>query len=158
MSNHDVRKPAERSTMGSRGAARGRAIEDALPRAVPARQLAQRIGYHGNHTSDCSRSGDLNGWTRAGEYEDIWYDTMDGIARIKINRPEVRNAFRPKTLFELSHAFNVARDDPDIGVIILTGAGDQAFCSGGDQRIRGDDGYRDPAGIGRPDRVYPLGR
>jgi naphthoate synthase len=91
----------------------------------------------------------LNGWTRSGEYEDIWYDTMEGIARVTINRPEVRNAFRPTTLFELSHAFNVARDDPEIGVIILTGAGGEAFCSGGDQRIRGDDGYRDPAGVGR---------
>jgi naphthoate synthase len=91
----------------------------------------------------------LNGWVPSGEYEDIWYDTMDGIARITINRPEVRNAFRPKTLFELSDAFNVARDDPEIGVIILTGAGDQAFCSGGDQRVRGDDGYRDDHGVGR---------
>jgi naphthoate synthase len=91
----------------------------------------------------------LNGWSRSGEYEDIWYDTMDGIARVTINRPEVRNAFRPKTLFELSQAFNDARDDPAIGVIILTGAGDQAFCSGGDQRIRGDDGYRDDRGVGR---------
>jgi naphthoate synthase len=86
---------------------------------------------------------------RSGQYEDIWYDTAEGIARVTINRPEVRNAFRPTTLFELSHAFNVARDDPGIGVIILTGAGREAFCSGGDQRIRGDDGYRDPAGIGR---------
>jgi naphthoate synthase len=91
----------------------------------------------------------LNGWVRSGEYEDIWYDTMDGIAKTTINRPEVRNAFRPKTLFELSHAFNVARDDPEVGVIILTGAGDQAFCSGGDQRVRGDDGYRDDHGVGR---------
>jgi naphthoate synthase len=91
----------------------------------------------------------LNGWVRAGEYEDIRYDTMDGIAKITIDRPEVRNAFRPKTLFELGDAFNVARDDPRIGVIILTGAGDQAFCSGGDQRIRGDDGYRDDHGVGR---------
>ncbi|HEY4027993.1 MAG TPA: 1,4-dihydroxy-2-naphthoyl-CoA synthase [Candidatus Dormibacteraeota bacterium] len=91
----------------------------------------------------------MNGWTRSGEYEDIWYDTMDGIARITINRPEVRNAFRPKTLFELSQAFNDARDDPEVGVIILTGAGDQAFCSGGDQRVRGDDGYRDDRGVGR---------
>ncbi|TMF84616.1 MAG: 1,4-dihydroxy-2-naphthoyl-CoA synthase [Chloroflexi bacterium] len=89
-------------------------------------------------------------WVRSGEYEDILYDTLDGaIARITINRPEVRNAFRPTTLFELSHAFNVARDDPQVGVIILTGAGDEAFCSGGDQRIRGDDGYRDPSGVGR---------
>ena len=89
-------------------------------------------------------------WVRSGEYEDILYHTLDGaIARITINRPEVRNAFRPTTLFELSHAFNVARDDPQVGVIILTGAGDEAFCSGGDQRIRGDDGYRDPSGVGR---------
>ncbi|HXM54317.1 MAG TPA: 1,4-dihydroxy-2-naphthoyl-CoA synthase [Candidatus Dormibacteraeota bacterium] len=91
----------------------------------------------------------MNDWRRSGEYEDIWYDTMDGIAKITINRPEVRNAFRPKTLFELSHAFNVARDDPEVGVIILTGAGEEAFCSGGDQRIRGDDGYRDDHGVGR---------
>jgi len=91
----------------------------------------------------------LNGWVRSGEYDDIWYDTMDGIAKITINRPHVRNAFRPRTLFELSHAFNVARDDPDVGVIILTGAGTEAFCSGGDQKIRGDDGYRDERGIGR---------
>jgi naphthoate synthase len=91
----------------------------------------------------------LNGWARSGGYEDIWYDTMDGIAKITINRPEVRNAFRPKTLFELSHAFNVARDDPEVGVIILTGAGEEAFCSGGDQRVRGDDGYRDDRGVGR---------
>jgi naphthoate synthase len=91
----------------------------------------------------------LNGWKRSGQYEDIWYDTLEGVAKITINRPEVRNAFRPTTLFELSHAFNVARDDPEIGVIILTGAGKEAFCSGGDQRIRGDDGYRDASGVGR---------
>ena len=88
-------------------------------------------------------------WDRSGEYEDILYDTSAGIARITINRPEVRNAFRPKTLFELSDAFNVARDDPTIGVIIFTGAGDEAFCSGGDQRVRGDDGYKDEKGVGR---------
>ncbi|MBO0684921.1 MAG: 1,4-dihydroxy-2-naphthoyl-CoA synthase [Candidatus Dormibacteraeota bacterium] len=106
-------------------------------------------GLPWNHTSDCSRSNDLEGWVESGEYEDIRYHTMDGIARITINRPEVRNAFRPTTLFELSHALNVARDDPGIGVVILTGAGDEAFCSGGDQRVRGDDGYRDPHGVGR---------
>ncbi len=88
-------------------------------------------------------------WQRSGEYEDIRYETAEGIAKITIARPEVRNAFRPKTLFELSQAFDVARDDPDIGVIVLTGEGPQAFCSGGDQRIRGDDGYRDEQGIGR---------
>ncbi|NUS71794.1 MAG: 1,4-dihydroxy-2-naphthoyl-CoA synthase [Corynebacteriales bacterium] len=88
-------------------------------------------------------------WERSGEYEDIWYDTAEGIAKITINRPEVRNAFRPTTLFELTHAFNEARDNPEIGAIILTGAGDLAFCSGGDQRVRGDDGYKDANGIGR---------
>ena len=88
-------------------------------------------------------------WNRSGDYEDIWYDTASGIAKITINRPEVRNAFRPKTLFELADAFNVARDDSTVGVIIFTGAGDLAFCSGGDQRIRGDDGYVGDDGIGR---------
>jgi naphthoate synthase len=83
------------------------------------------------------------------EYTDIVYETAEGIAKITINRPEVRNAFRPATLFELSHAFNAARDDPGTGVIILTGAGTQAFCSGGDQKIRGDDGYLDTSGVGR---------
>jgi naphthoate synthase len=88
-------------------------------------------------------------WVRSGEYEDILYDTWDGIARITINRPEVRNAFRPATVFEMSRAFEVARDDPKIGVVILTGAGTEAFCSGGDQRIRGEDGYVDARGTGR---------
>jgi naphthoate synthase len=88
-------------------------------------------------------------WTPDGEYEDIRYETADGIAKITICRPEVRNAFRPKTLFELSRAFEVARDDPEIGVIVFTGEGTEAFCSGGDQRIRGSDGYVDDKGIGR---------
>jgi naphthoate synthase len=83
------------------------------------------------------------------DYADIRYETAEGIAKITINRPEVRNAFRPTTLFEMSHAFNAARDDAEIGVIILTGAGDKAFCSGGDQRIRGDAGYVDPRGVPR---------
>jgi naphthoate synthase len=81
-------------------------------------------------------------WTPAGEYSDIRYELSgDGIAKITINRPEVRNAFRPQTLFQLSEAFDRARDDPEVGVIVLTGEGPHAFCSGGDQRIRGDDGY-----------------
>jgi naphthoate synthase len=88
-------------------------------------------------------------WVRSGEYEDIVYETWEGIAKITINRPEVRNAFRPVTVSEMSKAFEVARDDPKIGVVILTGAGTEAFCSGGDQRIRGGDGYVDAAGIGR---------
>jgi naphthoate synthase len=88
-------------------------------------------------------------WTSSGDYGDIRYDTAEGIAKITICRPEVRNAFRPQTLSELSHAFNVARDDPEVGVIIFTGEGPDAFCSGGDQRVRGDDGYKDAAGVGR---------
>jgi naphthoate synthase len=89
------------------------------------------------------------GWRKAGDYQDIKYETWDGIAKITINRPEVRNAFRPVTVSEMSAAFGVARDDPEIGVVILTGAGTEAFCSGGDQRIRGDDGYVDAKGTGR---------
>ena len=88
-------------------------------------------------------------WKSRRAYGDILFDVADGIARITINRPEVRNAFRPKTLFELSDAFNAAREDPEIGVIILTGAGDQAFCSGGDQRIRGEAGYVGDDGVPR---------
>jgi naphthoate synthase len=88
-------------------------------------------------------------WTQLGEYTDIRYETAGGIAKITICRPEVRNAFRPQTLFELSRAFDVARDDPDVGVIVFTGEGTEAFCSGGDQRVRGDDGYKDEKGIGR---------
>jgi naphthoate synthase len=82
-------------------------------------------------------------------FSDIRYETAEGIAKITINRPEVRNAFRPRTLFELRDAFDAARDDPAIGVIVLTGEGPDAFCSGGDQRVRGDDGYRDDKGVGR---------
>lgn len=88
-------------------------------------------------------------WRTSGDYQDIRYATSEGIAKITIARPEVRNAFRPTTLFELSHAFDVARDDPSIGVVVLTGEGPLAFCSGGDQRIRGDDGYVDERGVGR---------
>jgi naphthoate synthase len=80
-------------------------------------------------------------WSSAGEYSDILYEKCDAIAKISINRPEVHNAFRPQTLAELRDAFNKARDDLEIGAIIFTGAGGEAFCSGGDQRIRGDDGY-----------------
>ncbi len=88
-------------------------------------------------------------WTVSGEYTDIRYESAEGIAKLTICRPEVRNAFRPTTLFELSRAFDTARDDPAIGAIILTGEGTEAFCSGGDQRVRGDDGYVDDRGIGR---------
>jgi naphthoate synthase len=80
-------------------------------------------------------------WRSAGDYGDIRYETAPGIAKLTIDRPESRNAFRPQTLAELRDAFARARDDTDVAAIILTGAGDEAFCSGGDQRIRGDDGY-----------------
>jgi naphthoate synthase len=88
-------------------------------------------------------------WQPQGEWTDIRYETAEGIAKITIDRPEVRNAFRPLTTKELIRAFDVARDDPGIGVVILTGEGPEAFCSGGDQKIRGDDGYVDEQGIGR---------
>lgn len=81
------------------------------------------------------------------EFQDILYYHAEGIAKITINRPQVRNAFRPETVTELSQAFRHAHLDPDIGVIILTGAGDKAFCSGGDQKVRGDGGYRDSQGV-----------
>jgi len=80
-------------------------------------------------------------WTSVGDFKDIRHEVAEGMSRITICRPEVRNAFRPQTLFELTEAFSAARDDPDVGAIILTGEGPDAFCSGGDQRIRGDDGY-----------------
>jgi naphthoate synthase len=80
-------------------------------------------------------------WQPAGEFTDIRYETAEGIAKITIDRPEVRNAFRPETVRELAAAFERARDDTSVGVIILTGEGPLAFCSGGDQRVRGDTGY-----------------
>ncbi len=76
-----------------------------------------------------------------GEYEDIRYELAEGIAKVTIDRPEVRNAFRPETLIEVSDALERAREDTDVGVIVLTGEGPLAFCSGGDQRVRGDTGY-----------------
>jgi len=88
-------------------------------------------------------------WQPAGEYEDIRYETSgDGIAKLTIARPEVRNAFRPQTIIELSKAFEHAREDTGVGAIILTGEGPDAFCSGGDQRVRGDSGYETEPGSG----------
>jgi naphthoate synthase len=80
-------------------------------------------------------------WEKVNDYTDILYDYHEGIARITINRPEVRNAFRPETVIELIDAFTEAREDSRIGVILFTGAGEKAFCSGGDQRVRGHGGY-----------------
>ncbi len=89
-------------------------------------------------------------WKASGGYEDIRYERSgDGIAKVTINRPDVRNAFRPQTVAEMSRAFADARDDADVGVVILTGEGDEAFCSGGDQRVRGHGGYVGADGIPR---------
>jgi naphthoate synthase len=88
-------------------------------------------------------------WQIARDYSDIKYHKAEGVAKITINRPNVRNAFRPKTVFEMIEALEDARNDEYIGVIILTGEGEKAFCSGGDQKIRGDSGYKDDKGVHR---------
>ncbi len=88
-------------------------------------------------------------WRTVHEYKDILYEHAEGIAKVTINRPEVRNAFRPETVGELLDAFTRAREDTAIGVVLLTGAGREAFCSGGDQRVRGDAGYVDAGGVPR---------
>jgi len=82
-------------------------------------------------------------WKEAKSYTEILYHKAEGIAKITINRPEVRNAFTPTTIDEISDALQEARFDPETGVVILTGQGEQAFCSGGDQKVRGDSGYKD---------------
>jgi naphthoate synthase len=89
-------------------------------------------------------------WTASGEFEDIRYETAEGIAKVTIARPEVLNAFRPHTLVEISAALELAREDTEVGVVILTGEGERAFCSGGDQQVRGDTGYvSEGASLGR---------
>ena len=93
-------------------------------------------------------------WSLVGDYEDIKYELSgDGIAKVTICRPEVRNAFRPQTLLEMSDALIAAREDPSVGVIVLTGEGTDAFCSGGDQRVRGDTGY-----LTEPGKAGGVGR
>jgi naphthoate synthase len=90
-------------------------------------------------------------WKTVRDYEDIRFEKAEneGIARITICRPEVRNAFRPRTLFELIEAFGIVRDDPEVGVVLFTGEGPDAFCSGGDQKVRGNAGYVDERGVPR---------
>jgi naphthoate synthase len=88
-------------------------------------------------------------WHTLRDYEDILFLYHEGIARISINRPEVHNAFRPKTVFELAEAFELARQNADVGVVILTGEGGKAFCSGGDQKVRASGGYVDDDGVPR---------
>jgi naphthoate synthase len=101
--------------------------------------------------SDQERSIRSSGvaWERRRDYTDVIYEVGEGIARITINRPEVRNAFRPRTTYELMDAFAAAREDAAVGVVLLTGAGTKAFCSGGDQKVRGDAGYVGDDGVPR---------
>lgn len=122
-----------------------------LPPVVEPTSPAAQDPAHSSIVAACE-------WLAEGDFQDIRYEVSTGddagIAKITINRPHKRNAFRPQTIIELKAAFDIARDDPSIGVIILTGQGDWAFCSGGDQVIRGDDGYIGgdeiaKAGIGR---------
>ena len=94
-------------------------------------------------------SREIPQWESIGQYSDIRYERAEGIAKITINRPEVRNAFRPETLAQLQEAFNIARDDDSVGVIIFTGEGTEAFCSGGDVMVRGDDGYIGSDSLGK---------
>ncbi len=98
------------------------------------------IDWRREQSSNCPKQ------PQVGNYRDILYDSAEGIAKITINRPQVHNAFRPETVDEMIDAFHRAQMDSDIGAIILTGAGDKAFCSGGDQKIRGDSGYKDETG------------
>jgi naphthoate synthase len=95
------------------------------------------------------RSAAVPDWRPEGEWRDIRYELAEGIAKITIDRPEVRNAFRPRTVVEMARAFSLAQDDPEVGVIILTGEGPDAFCSGGDQKARGAAGYEDDEEMGR---------
>jgi naphthoate synthase len=88
-------------------------------------------------------------WQQARSFTDIRYEKAEGIAKITIDRPEVRNSFRPKTVVEMRQAMDLARDDPEVGVIILTGEGPLAFCAGGDQRVRREAGYEDEHGVHR---------
>lgn len=102
---------------------------------------------------DVEYSGEVT-WSTAGEFEDIRYEhSGDGIAKITIDRPQVHNAFRPQTIVEIGQALDAAREDSSVGVIILTGEGDKAFCSGGDQNVRGDTGY-----LTEPGRAGAVGR
>lgn len=92
----------------------------------------------------------LTAWTSIKSYQDIKFEkTEDGVAKITINRPHVRNAFRPETVMEMQEAFDICRNDPSIGVVILTGEGKEAFCSGGDQKVRGEEGYIGSDGVPR---------
>src|SRR5205807_2141270 len=122
------------------------ALALAAVRAAPHRRRRPRAAHRTTASLPGSTAME---WKLIKKLEDVLYEKRPGIAKITINRPEVRNAFRPQTLFELQSCFNEAREDADTGVVILTGAGDQAFCSGGDQRVRGEQGYVGKDGVPR---------
>src|SRR2546423_497713 len=127
------------STMSSTASTPPSAKASQRPRT--AATLSRSIAFSISRSAVVLRAVEVS-WPPAGEYSDIRYELSgDGIAKVTIDRPEVRNAFRPQTLIELSDALERAREDLDVGVIVLTGEGDEAFCSGGDQRVRGDAGY-----------------
>jgi naphthoate synthase len=118
--------------------------QPAKPAVVDSKELSRQL-KHQKILKQCTSPD----WKISGDYTDIKYHQYDGIAKITINRPHVRNAFRPLTVDEMAHALNAARHDENIGVIILTGEGKDAFCSGGDQKVRGDAGYADEKGADR---------
>ncbi len=117
--------------------------------AVHLENLPALVSLARNHFTEGAVTMSLPDWKTAHEYQDIRFEKAEGIARITICRPEVRNAFRPETVRELRDAFARVRDDHELGVVLFTGEGDQAFCSGGDQRVRGDAGYVGGDGIPR---------
>jgi naphthoate synthase len=150
-----TRRPGEANVDRQHGVAGVPRSNELVDERRPARKSE---GHEATHLAQVTKRtsrvspGSLTGvpdWKESGDYQDVRYETTEGTAKITICRPEVRNAFRPQTLFELSRAFEVARDDPGVGVIILTGEGPDAFCSGGDQRVRGDDGYIGDDDVGR---------
>src|SRR6266496_6005592 len=110
------------------------------------------MSYHSIKIKIRSKHMSVVEWQKVRDYTDIIFEKAEGMGKITINRPEVRNAFRPETLTELIDAFNRCREDQEIGVIIFTGQGDKAFCSGGDQRVRGEGGYVGGDGVPRLNR------
>src|SRR5450755_2032861 len=126
--------------------------DGACPPSVCPLRVVGRMGASPIPTEELQkRSGHMSvvEWQKVCDYTDIIFEKAEGIGKITINRPEVRNAFRPETLTELIDAFNRCREDQEIGVIIFTGQGDKAFCSGGDQRVRGEGGYVGSDGVPR---------
>ena len=140
----DVAPKATLKTATSKKAAAKTAVK------APASTSAKKVAKPAAKAAKLPKTVGRKTWATVKEYEDIKLEvTADGVAKITINRPEVRNAFRPQTVEELLNAFELCRDEPDVGAVILTGEGDLAFCSGGDQRVRGEGGYVGKDGVPR---------